>query len=129
MSNLTYFKTDDAGKAQLLKWYYMNNEVEIESGARKVFKGSFPTLFHNYIDEIKRSSHLGSKSKGSPTSLNARDLQENEEHLDKKETTLQLIRIFEHVNIFNLFCPEEDLCQVMSEDSAELLYWRITNGE
>ena len=65
MSNLTYFKTDDEGKAQLLKWFNMSNEVESESGARKLFEGTFPTLFKKYLEEIalnktKRSSLLAS---------------------------------------------------------------------
>ena len=42
-----------------------------------------------------------------------------------EETTLRLLKIFEHINFFNLLVPGPDIERLATWDDIEALYWRL----
>lgn len=135
ISNLTYFKTSDMGKKQLLTWYGKSDLKDKVTSLGKTWVGIFPKLFQNYLDEIVRSAtskrasvHLTTNfAQVQPDSHPNSYQDDNRTHsLNVESTTYELIKIFEHVNFFNLFLPEPKDEEIERRDANMVLYWQIT---
>ena len=117
MSNLTYFRTTDMGKRTLLSWFEKNQQVEKVREPGRTYVGIFPKLYKEFLDEIVAASGKGKRSTsaysgmqtlGLPHSSSQQSLRNSDSPrgFDRESTAYELIKIFEHVNFFNLFLPE-----------------------
>ena len=130
VANLTYFKTTDMGKRQLLVWYEMWTIVETEEiAARRQYAGTFAQVYRRFLEEIVITNTRKGERQNlgyQHISLNEKSLSDEERRLDIDRDAEMLVRIFEHVNFFNLFVPEFEQEHEGKDPVADTAFQRMT---
>ena len=133
VQNLTFFKCDDAGRAQLLAWYNetTNPKDEDEDGEAKqkpLYKGTFLKTYKNMLSEITSKGAAGRAGAVKVNTLNSANLASLHNQGAKQDMAAQLLKVFEHVNFFNLLILDSEQTNPTVRDQGSHLAWQIKSS-